>query len=87
MLSTQSWPAGHCVHDAPHRAPVVLLLVAQVLSGQMWKPVLQEGTQEVPLQSTVPFVGAVQGVHVAPQAALVSLRMHVGVAVPAPCTQ
>jgi hypothetical protein len=45
--------------------------------------VLQARTQAVPLQLTVPFVGAVQVAHDAPQASTVSLGTHVGaVAVP-----
>jgi hypothetical protein len=57
---------------------VVLLLVAQVLSGHRWKPVSQAGTQAVPLQVTLPFVGGVQVRQSGPQAALVLLATQVG---------
>ena len=83
-LSTQSLPAGHCVHAAVHWAPVVLSSGAQVAVAPVphrWKPVLQARTQVVPLQVTVPFVGGVHVVHVAPQASMLSLSTQVGAAV------
>ena len=52
---------------AVHMAPVVLLSETQVVP-HMWKPVLQAGTQAVPLQVTVPFAGGVQVAHDGPQA-------------------
>ena len=68
-------------------APVVFVFAAQVPSSgplvHRWKVALQAGTQFVPLQLTVPLVGAVQVVHVGPQASWVSLVTQVGfVAVP-----
>ena len=68
-------------------APVVFVFAAQVPnSGPLvhrWKVALHAGTQAVPLQLTVPLVGAVQVVHVGPQASGVSLVTQVGfVAVP-----
>ncbi len=68
------------MHATVHWAPVVLLSGAQVVPHR-WKPALQAGTQAVPLQVTVPFAGGVQVVHVAPQAAMVSLATQVGNAV------
>jgi hypothetical protein len=64
-----------------HSAPVVFVSAAQLPFGQMWKSVLQAGTQAVPLQLTVPFTGGVQVRHDGPQAALVSLDTQVGAAV------
>jgi hypothetical protein len=52
---------------------------AQVVPHR-WKPVLHAGTQEVPLQVTVPLAGAVQVVQDAPQAATVLLATQVGAA-------
>ena len=75
---------GHCVHAAVHLAPVALVSGAHVAAAPLphrWKPVLQAGTQAVPLQVTVPFAGAVQVAHDAPHAATVSLTTHVGAAV------
>jgi hypothetical protein len=46
-----------------------------------WKVALHATTQVVPLQVEVPFVGAVQVAHDAPQAASVLLGTHVGAAV------
>ena len=80
-LLTQSKPAPHCVHAAVHSAPVVFVSAAQLPFGHMWKSGLQAGTQAVPLQLTVPFTGAVQVAHDAPQAATVSLATQVGAAV------
>ncbi len=68
---------GHWVHAAVQLAPVVFVSGAQVFPHR-WKPALQAETQAVPLQVTVPFAGAVQVVHEAPQAATVSLATHVG---------
>jgi hypothetical protein len=75
---TQVDPAAHGVHAAVHR--VLLVSLAQVLSGQMWKLVLQAGTQDVPSQVTVPFVGGVQVAQLAPHASTVSLTTQVGAA-------
>jgi hypothetical protein len=75
---------GHCVQAAVQLAPVVFVSGAQVAVAPLphrWKPALQARTQAVPLQLTVPFVGAVQVAHEAPQAATVSLATHVGAAV------
>ena len=69
------------MHADVHCAPVVFVSAAQVPSGHRWKPALHAGTHAVPLQSTVPFAGAVQVVHDAPQAAMVSLATQVGAAV------
>jgi len=69
------------VHADVHSAPVVFVSAAQLPFGQMWKLVLQAGTQAVPLQLTVPFTGGVQVRHDGPQAALVSLDTQVGAAV------
>ena len=60
-------------------APVVLVSATQLVP-HMWKPVLQAGTQAVPLQVTVPFAGGVQVAHDGPQAATVSLDTQVGAA-------
>ena len=68
------------MHAAVHKAPVVLLSGTQLVP-HMWKPALQEGTQAVPLQVTMPFAGAVQVRHDGPQAAGVSLDTQVGAAV------
>jgi hypothetical protein len=87
-LFVQTLPVAHWVQaaPAPQFAPVVLLSGAQVAVAPVphrWKPVLHAGTQFVPLQVTVPLVGAVQVVHDAPHAATVSLATQVGfVAVP-----
>ena len=75
---------GHCVHAAVHLAPVVFVSGAHVAVAPLphrWKPVLQAGTQAVPLQVTVPFAGAVQVAHDAPHAATVLLATQVGLAV------
>jgi hypothetical protein len=72
------------MHAAVQLAPVVLLSGAQVpVAGgpQRWKPALQARTQDVPLQVTVPFAGAVQISQVAPQASGVVLGTQVGAAV------
>jgi hypothetical protein len=85
-LFTQSSPAPHWMQAAVQFAPVVLLSGAQVpvaAGPHRWKPVLQARTQDVPLQLTVPFAGAVQVVQLAPQASFVLLATQVGaVAVP-----
>ena len=60
-LFTQLDPVAHGVHADVHR--LLFESEAQVLSEHMWNPVLQAGTHDVPLQVTVPFVGAVQVVH------------------------
>ena len=76
-------PPGTGVHAAVHWAPVVLLSGAQVAVVPVphrWKPVLQARTQAVPLHVTVPFVGAVQVRHDAPQASTVLLATQVGAA-------
>jgi len=78
-LLTQADPAAHGVHADVHC--VLLVSEAQVPPGQMWKLVLQAGTQAVPLQLTVPFTGGVQVRHDGPQAAAVSLDTQVGAAV------
>lgn len=78
-LLTQADPAPHGVHADVHC--VLLVSEAQVPLAQMWKPVLQAGTQAVPLQLTVPFTGGVQVRHDGPQAAAVSLDTQVGFAV------
>jgi hypothetical protein len=78
-LFTQLDPAPHGVHADVHR--LLLVSEAHVLSEHMWKPVLQADTQDVPLQLTVPFAGAVQVVHDGPQAATVLLATQVGAAV------
>lgn len=81
-LFVQTCCPGHWVHAAVQFAPVVFVSGAQVVPHR-WKPALQAGTQDVPLQLTVPFAGAVQVAHDGPHAALVSLETHVGtVAVP-----
>jgi hypothetical protein len=59
----------------------VLLLVAQLPFGHMWKVASQAVTHAVPLQVTLPFVGgAGHVVHDAPQASTVSLATQVGAA-------
>ena len=84
-MSTQTWLPVHCVHAFVQAAPVVFVFAAQVPSSgplvHRWKVALQAGTQFVPLQLTVPLVGAVQVVHVGPQASGVSLVTQVGFAV------
>lgn len=81
-MSTQTWVPGHAVHADVQCA--VSLFAAQVpVAVQRWKFVLQAGTQDVPLQLTVPLVGAVQVRQFGPQASGVSLVTQVGaVAVP-----
>jgi hypothetical protein len=62
------------MHAAVHCA--VLLLATQV-APHRWKPALHAGTHAVPLHVTVPFAGARQLVHDAPQASVVSLATQV----------
>jgi hypothetical protein len=78
-LLTQVDPAAHGVHADVHC--VLLVSAAQLPFGQMWKSVLQAGTQAVPLQLTVPLTGGVQVKHDGPQAAAVSFDTQVGAAV------
>lgn len=78
-MFTQLDPAPHGVHADVHR--LLFVSDAHVLSEQRWKPVLQAETQDVPLQLTLPFVGAAQVVHDGPQAATVVLATQVGAAV------
>lgn len=66
------------MHAEVHSAPVVLVSAAHVLFGHRWKVLLQAGTQAVPSQLTVPFVGAAQVAHDGPQAVTVSLATQVG---------
>jgi hypothetical protein len=73
-----TWFPGHWMHAAVQLAPVAFVLAAQVLFGQRWKLVLQAGTHAVPLQVTVPFVGAVHVRQLAPQASVVVLGTQVG---------
>jgi len=69
------------MHAEVQFAPVVFVSAAQVLFGHRWKLVLHAGTQDVPLQLTVPFAGCVQVVHDGPQASGVVLATQVGAAV------
>ena len=77
-MSVHTWLPGHCVHAAVQLAPVVFVLAAHVLFGQRWKFVLHAGTHAVPLQVTVPFVGAVHVRQLAPHASGVVLTTQVG---------
>ena len=72
-------PVGQWMHVAVQLAPVVFVSGAHVVPHR-WKPALHVSTQDVPLQVAVPFVSVGQTVHVAPQAAMVSLATHVGAA-------
>jgi hypothetical protein len=75
-LSTHVAPPVHGVQAAVQRA--LSEFEAQVLSPQRWKPVLQAGTQDVPLQVTLPFAGTGQVVQLAPHASAVLLGTQVG---------
>jgi hypothetical protein len=77
-LLTQLEPVAHAMQADVHR--VLLVLDAQVLSGHRWKVALQAGTQFVPSQVTLPFVGAVHVAHDAPHAAVVLFATQVGFA-------
>jgi hypothetical protein len=81
-LFVQTLPVPHGVHADVQCA--LSLSAAHVPDAvHRWKPVLQAGTQVVPLQVTVPLVGATQVEHDAPQASTVVFATQVGaVAVP-----
>ncbi len=73
-MLTQVSPVGHWMHAAVHCAELVLAThVAVTPVPHRWNPALHAGTHAVPLHVTVPFVGAMQLPHDAPQASTVSL--------------
>ena len=74
-------PVGgwHWTHSAVQLAPVVVVFATHAVPDR-WNPSLQARTHFVPSHVEVPFAGSVQVAHVAPQASLVVLVTHVGLA-------
>jgi hypothetical protein len=79
-LPTQTWVPGHAVQAAVQCR--VSVLEAQVLVAvQMWKLVLQVGTQAPPTQPTLAaFAGVAHGVQEVPQLLTLVLSRQVGAA-------
>jgi hypothetical protein len=79
-FSTQVEPDAHVIHAAVQLAPDELLgaQIALAPVPHRWKLALQAGTQEVPLQVTVPLAGATQVAQEAPHASTVLFATQVG---------